>query len=61
MFENDRLGVFRAVAAERSFRRAAEQLYLRQHAVAGAPISPRYRASQFLLGLRYVSSGNSSE
>jgi LysR family transcriptional regulator, transcriptional activator of the cysJI operon len=33
MLENYRLTVFRAVAAQRSFRRAAEQLYLTQPAV----------------------------
>jgi len=33
MLENFRLTVFRAVAAQRSFRRAAEQLYLSQPAV----------------------------
>jgi len=33
MLENFRLTVFRAVAAQRSFRRAAEQLYLTQPAV----------------------------
>jgi DNA-binding transcriptional LysR family regulator len=33
VFENFRLTVFRAVAAQRSFRRAAEQLYLSQPAI----------------------------
>jgi LysR family transcriptional regulator, transcriptional activator of the cysJI operon len=33
LLENYRLAVFRAVAAQHSFRRAAEQLYLTQPAV----------------------------
>jgi hypothetical protein len=33
MLENFRLKVFRAVAVQRNFRRAAEQLYLSQPAV----------------------------
>ncbi|HEY1964893.1 MAG TPA: LysR family transcriptional regulator [Acidobacteriaceae bacterium] len=61
MSENDRLTIFRAVAAERGFRPAAEHLYLTQPAIAGAPIRPPYRASQFLLGVRYVFPGHSCE
>jgi DNA-binding transcriptional LysR family regulator len=46
MFENYRLTVFRAVAAERSFRRAAEQLYLTQPAV-----TQQIKALEELVGL----------
>jgi LysR family transcriptional regulator, transcriptional activator of the cysJI operon len=46
MLENYRLTVFRAVAAQRSFRRAAEQLYLTQPAV-----TQQIRALEELVGL----------
>lgn len=46
MFENFRLTVFRAVAAHRSFRRAAEQLYLTQPAV-----TQQIKALEELVGL----------
>jgi DNA-binding transcriptional LysR family regulator len=46
MLENYRLTVFRAVAAERSFRRAAEQLYLSQPAV-----TQQIKALEDLVGL----------
>ena len=46
MFENYRLTVFRAVAAQRSFRRAAEQLYLTQPAV-----TQQIKALEELVGL----------
>ncbi|HEY3989469.1 MAG TPA: LysR substrate-binding domain-containing protein [Acidobacteriaceae bacterium] len=46
MLENYRLTVFRAVAAQRSFRRAAEQLYLTQPAV-----THQIKALEELVGL----------
>jgi LysR family transcriptional regulator, transcriptional activator of the cysJI operon len=46
MLENYRLTVFRAVAAQRSFRRAAEQLYLTQPAV-----TQQIKALEELVGL----------
>src|SRR5689334_20494105 len=46
MLENFRLTVFRAVAAQRSFRRAAEQLYLTQPAV-----TQQIKALEDLIGL----------
>ncbi len=46
MLENYRLTVFRAVAAQRSFRRAAEQLYLTQPAV-----TQQIKAIEELVGL----------
>ncbi len=46
MLENYRLTVFRAVAAQRSFRRAAEQLYLTQPAV-----TQQIKALEELIGL----------
>jgi DNA-binding transcriptional LysR family regulator len=46
MLENYRLTVFRAVAAQRSFRRAAEQLYLTQPAV-----TQQIKALEDLVGL----------
>lgn len=46
MLENYRLTVFRAVAAERSFRRAAERLYLTQPAV-----TQQIKALEDLVGL----------
>jgi LysR family transcriptional regulator, transcriptional activator of the cysJI operon len=46
MLENYRLTVFRAVAAQRSFRRAAEQLYLSQPAV-----TQQIKALEELIGL----------
>jgi DNA-binding transcriptional LysR family regulator len=46
MLENFRLTVFRAVAAQRSFRRAAEQLYLSQPAV-----TQQIKAVEELVGL----------
>lgn len=46
MLENFRLTVFRAVAAQRSFRRAAEQLYLSQPAV-----TQQIKALEDLIGL----------
>jgi uncharacterized integral membrane protein (TIGR00698 family) len=46
MLENFRLTVFRAVAAQRSFRRAAEQLYLTQPAV-----TQQIKALEELVGL----------
>jgi LysR family transcriptional regulator, transcriptional activator of the cysJI operon len=46
MLENFRLTVFRAVAAQRSFRRAAEQLYLTQPAV-----TQQIKALEELIGL----------
>ena len=46
MFENFRLTVFRAVAAQRSFRRAADQLYLTQPAV-----TQQIKALEELVGL----------
>src|SRR5262245_1876784 len=53
MLENFRLTVFRAVAAERSFRRAAERLYLTQPAV-----TQQIKALEELIGLPlFVRSG----